>query len=509
VDNGRCVLHVCVLHVCVRLCVCVAFLLDKAGLIRKDRLPLFAAKHMPKTHVNLSLVKLLATLRKAPQGTSWVIKLPASSNAFGIVFVRDPRSLTAAGLSDLMDEIKGRGRAALGSPAGTHVREGVCADASNATARDSAGASQAMSPGAVGTATGGVRAPQPAETGSSSSCCATGRLAHSKGRSTGGEEGAGGSGSGGGADSATAGAGAGAGTGAGTGAGAGAGAGAGGEPGERGVGTGDEVGAGAGAGSVGSSDAAGSGRVVEKGGGAAGAVERTHPCGVGASAAGEPRESGGTSAGTTQRTAGKRNARRATTYVLQAYVAPALIAGRKFHIRALVVVVGTQTVAMYRDCRVLLATKPFTMDDMRDPFVHATNCSVQRRCQAYDDSTCNLSLRDQPAYALLFRRMGDIVKDVFRGLQGSRRQYCPLPHCHEVFGFDFMVEHAGDDTNSSLDSALLRTTQCGRVLLLEVNPSPSMELFDVPSLSPLLPDPWCLLAEEPESPHEEWEVLLP
>ena len=168
--------------------------------------------------------------------------------------------------------------------------------------------------------------------------------------------------------------------------------------------------------------------------------------------------------------------------------------------------------------RVLLAVKPFTMTDLDDSFVHATNCSVQQRHPEYDPKRYNQCLRVHPARGVLFAGMRQATHDVFASLATDRRVFYPLPNCHEVFGLDFMVEaptprtsvadgdneaHGADECKAvdggaplvlpgateNTGSALLHPTQCGKVVLLEANPSPSLSLFGVESLVALLPDP--------------------
>ena len=332
------------------------------GLVRKDLLPLHAGGHMCETYCDLSTVALCGKLRRAPPRSCWVIKLPASSNGFGMVFVKDPSQYTAGDFGQLLDDLQAHG--------------------------------------SVGRAVTGT--------------------SNRKGEET--------------------------------------------APASR----------------------------VKK-----------------------------------------------SRFVLQRYVLPALIEGRKFHIRALVAVVGMTHVYMHTECRyegrerlrlhlrvrltcmlrrVLLAVKPFSMADLGDSFVHATNCSVQQRHPEYDSKRYNQCLRVHPARDVLFAGMRQATHDVFASLATDRRVFYPLPNCHEVFGLDFMVEaptprtsvadgdneaHGADECKAvdggaplalpgateNTGSALLHPTHCGKIVLLEANPSPSLSLFGVESLVALLPDP--------------------
>eukprot|EP00937_MAST-01D_sp_MAST-1D-sp2_P001993 g1993.t1 len=161
--------------------------------------------------------------------------------------------------------------------------------------------------------------------------------------------------------------------------------------------------------------------------------------------------------------------------VVQEYVAPHLLRGRKYHVRALALAVGDLRVYLHDEARVLVATEPLRMGHLGDRFSHVTNLGTNEGHAAYCAARQNFALRPAGAEAAdpadaaplceaatagaLFKQMRTITSDVFEALSRNRRHFFSLPRCHELFGLDFMV-----------DESL-------RVWLLEANPDPSMKMF--------------------------------
>ncbi|CAK4233125.1 unnamed protein product [Aphanomyces euteiches] len=162
----------------------------------------------------------------------------------------------------------------------------------------------------------------------------------------------------------------------------------------------------------------------------------------------------------------------AQTRVLQKYVQPMLIDGKKFHIRALVLAVGHLDVYVYENVRVLLASAPFSTESL-NPFIHITNQSVNKNGNpSYNNENQNVPLSDafsNDVGTSILHQIHDICRHAFRCLATNRRHFFSLPNCYEIFGFDFLV-----DIN-------------GRVLLLEANPDPSLAMYNGEAILPSSP----------------------
>ncbi|KAF0701101.1 Aste57867_8398 [Aphanomyces stellatus] len=150
--------------------------------------------------------------------------------------------------------------------------------------------------------------------------------------------------------------------------------------------------------------------------------------------------------------------------VLQKYVSPMLYGDKKFHLRVLVLAVGHLDVYVFEDCRMLVASAPFSTDCL-DSLVHITNQSTNRAGNPrYEERSQNVLLRDAAAFPPDFEvatmsQVHNICRDTFRRVARNRRHFFSLPNCYELFGLDFMVDVTG------------------RVWLLEVNPDPSLGMF--------------------------------
>lgn len=92
---------------------------------------------------------------------------------------------------------------------------------------------------------------------------------------------------------------------------------------------------------------------------------------------------------------------------------------------------------------------------------HITNRSFNINHPDYDPTKHNLNLDDCPELSPTHVRqqIKGIIRQLFRSLSQSRRDFFPLPNCYELFGLDFMVDHTG------------------QVFLLEANPEPSFDMY--------------------------------
>eukprot|EP00935_MAST-01C_sp_MAST-1C-sp1_P000091 g91.t1 len=161
--------------------------------------------------------------------------------------------------------------------------------------------------------------------------------------------------------------------------------------------------------------------------------------------------------------------------VIQRYLPSLLLQDRKFHLRALVLVVGDLEVLLYDELRVLIASEPLDMQDLDNEFMHITNRSHNQKHPDYCEKTQNLRLilpapgmpgggEADPTLAALdpariATQMADMLAFTFKRLRSNRRHFFALPNCYELFGLDFMLDE---------DS---------RLWLLEANPDPSMGMY--------------------------------
>ncbi|KAF0715400.1 hypothetical protein AaE_011340 [Aphanomyces astaci] len=154
---------------------------------------------------------------------------------------------------------------------------------------------------------------------------------------------------------------------------------------------------------------------------------------------------------------------RRQTRVVQKYVQSTLLDGKKFHLRVLVLAVGHLDVYVYDRCRVLVASAPFSVEALDNSLVHITNMGInQARNAQYDAAAQNRLLSDVfPAHivANVMDQVHRISRHMFRAVGSNRRHFFSVSNCFELFGVDFMM----DDHS--------------RVVMLEVNPDPSLAMF--------------------------------
>ncbi|CAK9065759.1 Delta-1-pyrroline-5-carboxylate dehydrogenase 12A1 [Durusdinium trenchii] len=151
----------------------------------------------------------------------------------------------------------------------------------------------------------------------------------------------------------------------------------------------------------------------------------------------------------------------ADVWVLQRNVTPYLHEGRKFHLRALLLCVGDLTAYLHEEVRVLLATQPYNDQDGNREAVHVTNMGVNQEVTGYSESKQNMSLDELGEVSSeIFQQLCEVLTRTLNNLRTTgRRHFFTLPNCWELFGVDFLVNSARE------------------VLLLEVNPSPSLAMY--------------------------------
>jgi len=172
----------------------------------------------------------------------------------------------------------------------------------------------------------------------------------------------------------------------------------------------------------------------------------------------------------------------------------------KFHIRALLLVVGDMDVYLYDECRVLIAPEPYicglvvegnavgtkdsrgaagqgggggAVEDGIDKALHAhvTNQSFNKLHKSYTERRHNIALHQCEELGKgdecngIFKERGvwqqirSISTRLFKNLAKEKRKFMTLVNTWELFGLDFLVDGEG------------------KVWLLEANPEPSMGMY--------------------------------
>jgi len=182
-------------------------------------------------------------------------------------------------------------------------------------------------------------------------------------------------------------------------------------------------------------------------------------------------------------------------WVLQRYIPrPLLVQGRKFHLRAYVLCVGSLSVYFFKEVLLLSAQRPLAGASLKDKTAHLTNTAVAAELSDFDEAQCvkllvpDLALEldrikhhcvdaggdaggdasaspdgmksttgasaeaearseagKQPstgastAVAGIMAQMHAVTAELFRAYQGEFSSFQPLPNCFEHFGLDFMV----------------------------------------------------------------------
>ncbi|KAJ8981724.1 hypothetical protein NQ317_003789 [Molorchus minor] len=178
--------------------------------------------------------------------------------------------------------------------------------------------------------------------------------------------------------------------------------------------------------------------------------------------------------------------------VVQRYIEkPLLVGGYKFDLRLYVCIPSYYplTIYMYREGLARFGTDKFSLNDLRNPFRHLTNCSINKFGPGYTEmkdrvgSGCKWTLRQLRRY---FRQAGildwllwqKITSLVILTVLSNITQIPPTTNCFEFFGFDVLI-----------DTSL-------RPWLLEVNLSPALSTdcdADILVKKPMLHDMFDLL----------------
>ncbi|KAB0798368.1 hypothetical protein PPYR_09361 [Photinus pyralis] len=141
--------------------------------------------------------------------------------------------------------------------------------------------------------------------------------------------------------------------------------------------------------------------------------------------------------------------------IVQRYIErPLLIGGYKFDLRLYVCIPSYYplTVYMYREGLTRFGTDKFSLNDLRNPFRHLTNCSINKLSPGYGEmkervgSGCKWTLRRLRKYFqqaglndwLLWQRISVLV---ILTLISHASQIPQTVNCFEFFGFDVLIDN--------------------------------------------------------------------
>ncbi|XP_065162916.1 probable tubulin polyglutamylase TTLL2 isoform X2 [Atheta coriaria] len=144
-----------------------------------------------------------------------------------------------------------------------------------------------------------------------------------------------------------------------------------------------------------------------------------------------------------------------TNTIVQKYIErPLLIGGYKFDLRLYVCIPSYHplTIYMYREGLARFGTDKFTLNDLRNPFRHLTNSSINKLGPGYAEmkdrvgSGCKWTLKQLRRY---FRQAGisdwllwqKISVLVVLTVLSQVPQVPPTSNCFEFFGFDVLIDH--------------------------------------------------------------------
>jgi tubulin--tyrosine ligase len=147
-------------------------------------------------------------------------------------------------------------------------------------------------------------------------------------------------------------------------------------------------------------------------------------------------------------------------FIAQPYIDPPLLlpsaSGRKFHIRAYVLAVGSLKVFLFKEMLALFAEKSYQSpgeesDEVRDLTRHLTNTCLQDGGSSNEDGVRRFWLLDDHVPGLsddwknqVYEQLCSVTGEVFKAAaQGMLVHFQTLPNAFEVFGLDFLVDGAG------------------------------------------------------------------
>lgn len=185
-------------------------------------------------------------------------------------------------------------------------------------------------------------------------------------------------------------------------------------------------------------------------------------------------------------------------WVLQRYCArPLLLRARKFHLRVYVLADADLRVHVFREALCLSAARAYSADPAHDgdALVHLTNTCVGAASDGFCEDDAVLRLSELPVAlaeaaaaaapgadalaaaaaqtAAVYARICAVVAECFLALRREPAAYMPLAHAFELYGADFMLEHAeaGEADSEGGDDALRGL----RLRVLEFNPTPDVK----------------------------------
>eukprot|EP00939_MAST-03C_sp_MAST-3C-sp1_P004895 g4895.t1 len=142
-------------------------------------------------------------------------------------------------------------------------------------------------------------------------------------------------------------------------------------------------------------------------------------------------------------------------WVCQEYISrPLLVRGRKFHIRANVLTVGSLDVFLHESSVIVTtAALPYKREDLKNQHIHLSNAIFAR---TYHNATSGHFQEENFKFLLpglvellstaqltlekLYKQMAEILHDLFAVFKSEINGFMPHPQCFELFGVDFMLD---------------------------------------------------------------------
>jgi tubulin polyglutamylase TTLL9 len=150
---------------------------------------------------------------------------------------------------------------------------------------------------------------------------------------------------------------------------------------------------------------------------------------------------------------GKQDEEAPEAYIVQRYIEnPYLIGGKKFDIRAYVLVTSYYplTVYIHRNGFCRFSNSQFSMNakDISNMYIHATNVAIQKHSPNYDgDKGCKWLLRNLKQFLVSKhgqKRVDDLFTEmealVVRSLMSVQKIMINDKHCFELYGYDILID---------------------------------------------------------------------
>lgn len=163
-------------------------------------------------------------------------------------------------------------------------------------------------------------------------------------------------------------------------------------------------------------------------------------------------------------------------WIVQRYVPPLLLDGRKFHVRAHLLVSGCPSCGrvsafLHQEHAIVLVANEAYSPDLAARGAHLTNHCIQVESVGYEEAKCILPLQaldNLPGLAGLAQRVvGEMERCAAAALTAAASapaSFSPLAQCFELYGVDYTLEAQTDGSEP-------------KVWLLEFNAGPDLAVF--------------------------------